>query len=164
MRWLSLLPFVAACFPRSPAPTASATLANFTELTIFVNDSSFKVLLGDYFGAEDEWGPCSVVGDDLTADLDGVPIPVVSRGAQIGTTAGDDVDDNVCRLPTLELDMPPPHAVSTLTIADARTTVVCTVPDPSAQAQQAVICSPPLNARVFRSAAAASIHSITIAP
>lgn len=163
MRWLSLLPFVAACFPRSPAPTASATLATFTELTIFVNDSSFKVLLGDYFGADDEWGPCSVVGDDLTADLDGVSIPVVSRGAQIGTTPGDDVDDNVCRLPTLELDMPPPHAASTLTIADARTTVVCTVPDPSAQAQQAVSCSPPLNVRIFRSPPLPS-HSITIAP
>jgi hypothetical protein len=115
-------------------------LAEFSKLYIAASDQdpSFKVALDDG-GGSPRWGACPVVDATLTAQLDDVSVPVVSRGRKIGESPGDDVDDNDCEPPSLALRAPLPDGVSTLTLTDGATTVICHLPDLKATRQMTLL-------------------------
>jgi hypothetical protein len=70
------------------------------------------------------------VNANLTARLNGVPVPLITRGGKIAQPAGsDEVITDGCLLPTLKLDMPPPDGPSTLEVSDPSATLMCRLPD-----------------------------------
>lgn len=132
--WLSLV--AAACNPSSGE--REVTLAAFQTLHISASEQSFKILLDDGQSSPRP-GPCSVAGAQLTAQLNEVSVPVVTRGGKIGESPGDDVSDNDCDPPVLQLDTPPPDGASTLKLSDSSTMLICSVPDLKARRQATLI-------------------------
>jgi hypothetical protein len=116
------------------------TLAGFSALRVYANEQSVKIVLDDGEGSP-RYGPCSVTDAKLTAQLNGVSVPVIRRGGKIGESPGDDVSDNDCESPLLQLDMPPPDGSSTLELSDSAITLTCTLPDLKA-ARQAMLVPP----------------------
>jgi hypothetical protein len=143
MRMTLLLLVVAGCFPlpdsQGPA-TKDVTLAAYADLHIDASDRSLKVFLGKSHRSPTS-DPCPLLGAELNAHLDGVVVPVVSRGGKIGDEPGDDVSDNICGTPQLELDVRAPDGPSLLEISDRATMIVCHLPDLRATRQ--VMLVPP---------------------
>jgi len=138
---LLLLP-VGGCFvPVSQGPaTVDVTLASYGELRVDASAQAFTVALGKRFSIAQST-PCPLLGPELAAQLDGVEVPVTSRGGKIGDEPGDDVSDNLCGNPLFELDMAPPDGPSILEISDRATTLTCHLPDLKATRQ--VMAVPP---------------------
>jgi hypothetical protein len=124
----------------SPSGERNVTLAGFKAVRIYANEQSVSIGLDDG-DMSPRHGPCPVVDAKLTAQLNGVSVSVIRRGGKIGEAPGDDVSDNECEPPLLELDMPPPDGSSTLALSDSATTLTCNLPDLKA-ARQAMLVPP----------------------
>jgi hypothetical protein len=123
---------------------------------IRASEQSFKVFLDDG-DSSPRWGPCSVADAKLTAQLNDVSVPLVTRGGKIGESPGDDVSDNDCEPPALQLDMPPPDGPSTLTLSDSSMTLICNVPDLKA-VRQATLMPPDSGTWTWRSGQAVAMQ------
>jgi hypothetical protein len=144
--WLPLV--VVGCLSTTPGEQDVALTA-FETLNINVSEQSFKLTLDDG-GYSPRWGPCSVADAKLTAQLNDISIPLIQRGGKIGTSPGDDVDDNDCTQAVLQLDMPPPDGPSTLKLSDSSTTLICHLPDLKT-ARQATLIPPDTEPWTLRS-------------
>lgn len=134
MRLTLPLLLVAGCAPSAEPDEIEVALAEPIPLHIYATDRYVRVWLGEHHpeGAPPSlWtGPCDIVNANLTARLNGVPVPLVNRGGKIGESAGcDEVSADGCLLPTLELDMPSPDGPSTLEVSDPSATLMCRLPD-----------------------------------
>ena len=127
MRPRSLLLLLAGCTPSLDANT-DVTLAHYNRLQIAPQDQRVDVFIGSRYPAGG-YSPCPLLDANVTARLNGVSVPLVKRGGKIGDEPGDDVSDNICGAPMLELGMPPPRGPSTLEVSDPSAATVCTLPD-----------------------------------
>ena len=114
------------------------TLAGTSTFHVNASEQSLAIVFGDQ-----DWvvqhAPCPVMDANLSARLNGVPVPLVTRGRKDGDEPGDDVSDNNCATPQLKLDMPPPDGPSLLEISDSATTLSCNLPDLKAVRQATLV-------------------------
>lgn len=127
MRSKLLLLLLAGC-TNSLAANTDVTLAHYKELQIAPQDDRIDIFLGGRLPLSGYF-PCPLLGENLAARLNGIPVSLVKRGGKIGDEPGDDVSDNVCGAPMLEFGMPPPDGPSTLELSDPSTATVCNLPD-----------------------------------
>jgi hypothetical protein len=137
MRLALPLLLAAGCATAPEPDEIEVTLAEPIPLHVRASDRHVQIVLGALYPSLDV-RPCSTVSADLTARLNGVPVPLVTRGGRIGESPGD-VSANGCVLPRLELDMPPPDGSSTLELSDPSTTLTCRLPDLKAAREAALV-------------------------
>jgi hypothetical protein len=125
---------VVGCRLSNPDPQVEVTLDEFRSLAISATAQSLEITLDDG-DLLDRWTPCPVLGAGTTARLGGLVVPLIEPGGKIGTSPGDDVDDNVCAAPRFLLDQPPPDGAALLTLSDSSTAVLCHIPDLKAERQ-----------------------------
>src|SRR5215470_17624119 len=94
MRLTLPLLLVAGCAPSGEPDEIEVTLAEPIPLHIEATDRYVRVWLGEHHpeGAPPSlWTePCDIVNANLTARLNGVPVPLVHRGGKIEEPAGCD--------------------------------------------------------------------------
>lgn len=137
---LLLLLIAAGCFPLEAE--TRVTLADVSTFHVNASDQSVAIV----FGPSDlvvQHSPCPVMDANLSARLNGVSVPLVTRGRKFGDEPGDDVSDNDCATPMLQLPMPPPGGPSLLEISDSTTTLSCNLPDLTAVRQATLV--PPVS-------------------
>jgi hypothetical protein len=126
---LLLLLLAAGCFGNGiPVAETDVTLAAVAMFHVNASEQSIAIVFGDQETVV-QHAPCPVMDANLSARLNGIPVPLITRGAKTGDEPGDDVSDNNCATPLLKLDLPPPDGPSLLEISDPATTLSCTLPD-----------------------------------
>jgi len=116
------------CSPSPDDVEGWVPLAQFHELHVSVSKGSLSIRLGKTVRGG---APCPVALSDLSARLDGLAVPVVTRGSGY---AGEDE----CFAPWLMVDILPPDAESVLEISDRSGTIRCELPNLRA-ARQAML-------------------------
>jgi len=132
--WMLPLFAVVGCRESDPDPQVEVTLNEFTSLAISATEQSLDITLDDG-NLTDRWTPCPVLRTGTTALLGGLVVPLIEPGGKIGTSPGDDVDDNDCAAPRFQLDQPPPDGAALLTLSDSSTMTTCHIPDLKAMRQ-----------------------------
>jgi hypothetical protein len=125
-----------------PVAETDVTLAASSMFHVNASERSFAIVFGDHDHVVQHF-PCPAMDANLSARINGVPVPLVTRGGHIGDEPGDDVSDNICAAPLLQLDTPPPDGPSRLEISDSATTLSCNLPDLKAVRQATLV--PPVS-------------------
>ena len=136
MRLALPLLLAAGCVPSAAPDEIEVTLAEPMSLHVYASDRYFQLELGGDHSPL-YTGPCSTVSANLTARLNGVPVPLVKRGSREPPGAG--VPANGCVLPLLALDMPLPDGPPTLELSDPSATLTCRLPDLKAAREAALV-------------------------
>jgi hypothetical protein len=130
MRLIALvLSLMAGCMPANFAPDENKqiSVAQIHKFYITVTETELSVVLHTITGQHA--GPCEAALPDLSAQLDGVDVPVATYGGKVGEDPGDDVSDNECAAPRLAVGAPVLDHRSLLRMTDHGGTAACELPD-----------------------------------